>query len=67
MLNIAIPTPDTILSTKLKPRNNPAVDIIDTNLVCACVQVFMCVSVSSSLDKGHEKCYENAIPEHMKH
>ena len=33
VLNIAIPTPDTILSMKLKARNNAAVDIEATNLM----------------------------------
>ena len=43
VLNIAIPIPDTILSIKLKAKNNAAVDIIATNLMG--VQVCMCVSV----------------------
>ena len=43
VLNIAIPTPDTILSMKLKARNNAAVDIEATNLMR--VQVCMWVSV----------------------
>ena len=33
VLDIAIPTPDTILSMKLKARNNVAVGIEATNLM----------------------------------
>jgi len=44
---IAIPIPPTILSMKLNARNDAALGIMDTNLMC--VQVCMCVRVYGSM------------------